>query len=322
MPAECDWGDSTQGAPREWLAPGPGGRALARFVPLVRAMGDGSRDRQVRRVLVVEGAANAVLLVAKLAVGLSTASYAVLGDAVHSLADLANNGVALVAVRLSSRPPDRDHPYGHRKFETLAVFALALLLAVLAVELAVRGLGASDREVVRHGWGLAIMLGVLGVNAALATWQARWSRRLDSDILRADARHTFSDVLTTMAVIAGWQAAALGWPWLDTLTCLAVSGLILALSFGLFRRAVPILVDRSAADPDELAETARSVPGVRAIRRVRSHARGGQAAVDVVVAVDPELSTARSHAIADAVEEALCQQLSSVDVTVHVEPIA
>ena len=98
------------------------------------------RDLVVRRIILLEGLANFVVLLAKLTVGLSTGSLAVLGDAVHSLTDVANNAVAWGVMKLSSQPADREHPYGHRKFETLAVFGLATLLTVLAVELALHAL--------------------------------------------------------------------------------------------------------------------------------------------------------------------------------------
>ena len=128
-----------------------------------------SASPRVRRVLLVEGSCNLLVLAAKAAVGFSTGSLAVLGDAIHSLADLTNNVVALVVVRVASAPPDREHPYGHQKFETLAVFGLAVLLAVLAFEIIVRAVEHADREVVQYGWGLAVMLGVLAVNLALST---------------------------------------------------------------------------------------------------------------------------------------------------------
>ncbi len=278
------------------------------------------RDRSIQGVLFWEALANAAVLLAKGVVAVATGSTAVLSDAIHSFADLANNGVAFLAARLAGAPPDREHPYGHRKFETLAVFGLAMLLAVLAVQIALRTLQPGDREVVHHSWSLALMLGVLGVNAAVALWEGRWARRLDSDLLRADARHTMSDVLVTSAVIAGWQFAARGWEWLDTLTTLFVAGLILYLAYGLFQRAIPVLVDRSIADPDELSAVVSAVSGVRSTRRVRSLGSGGDGKIDVVVSVDPDLSTSASHAIANEIESVLAERFSMRDVTVHVEP--
>ena len=168
------------------------------------------RDRQVQRLILLEGAANLVVLIAKVIVGISTGSLAVLGDAVHSLTDVTNNIVAWGVIRLSNQPADREHPYGHRKFETLAVFGLATLLAVLAIELASHAIRRDKSEVGQDAWALGVMLGVLAVNVVIASWQRYWARRLRSDILLADANHTFADVLTTVVVIIGWQLSARG----------------------------------------------------------------------------------------------------------------
>ena len=281
---------------------------------------DPERDRQVRRVIIIEGLANVAVLVLKLAVGISTGSLAVLGDALHSLSDVANNAVAWFVVRISGQPPDRDHPYGHRKFETLAVFVLATLLTVLGIE---RALGALRREAqptAGDPWTLPLMLGVLVINVGLASWEGAWARRLRSDILGADARHTFADVLTTIVVIVGWQLSARGYPWLDTVCALAVAALVLMLAFGLFRRAVPVLVDSIAVEPEAVADIARDVAGVRRVKTVRSRSTGSSTAIDMVVTVDSGITTAEAHAITDAIEEALRVHLSVEDATIHVEP--
>ncbi len=281
---------------------------------------DARQHRGVRAVLVTEGAVNLAVVLAKTAVGIHTASAALLSEAVHSLTDLANNAVALWVVRIAHAPPDREHPYGHQKFETLAIFGLATLLAVLAIEIVLRALDRAPREIGSSAWGLAVMCGVLVTNLALATWQSHQARRLQSELLRADARHTFSDVLTTALVIVGWQLAAAGHVWLDSALALAVSGLIVYLAWGLFRRAIPELVDQMAEDPEELAAVARRVAGVRSTRRIRSRGSGAHASVDVVVGVDPSLSLRESHAIADEVERAIGHRLETRDITVHVEP--
>ena len=274
----------------------------------------------MKRVIILEGAANLLVLVLKLGVGLTTQSLAVIADAIHSFSDLANNGLAWFVLRSSTAPPDRKHPYGHRKFETVAVFVLAALLAGLAFELIQRAVRGSPAPTHHGAWGLAVMGGVWFVNVGVASWEARWARRLESPILRADASHTFADVLMTLVVIAGWQTAARGLPWVDRVCAVGVAVLILYLAYGLFRRVLPVLVDAAVLDPEAVAAVVRRVEGVRSVHDVRSRSDGNVTAVDLKVRVDPSLSTEASHAIADRVENELRRIYEAEDVSVHVEP--
>jgi cation diffusion facilitator family transporter len=278
------------------------------------------RNASVEKVLRVEAAVNALVLVPKVVVGFSVGSAALLADAVHSLTDLANNGLAWLAVRQTAQPADPEHPYGHGKFEALAVFGLATLLAVAAVEIALRAVQREPFDVTHHSWGLAVMFGVLACNLGLASWESWWARRLDSEILRADAGHTWADVLTTLAIIGGWQLAARGYPWADSALAFGISAFILFLAFRLLLRALPALVDRAAVDPELLARTVERVPGVVSVRRVRSRRIGSTTAIDVVVAVDGDLTTRTAHAIADRVEARLRDRFHAEDLQVHVEP--
>jgi cation diffusion facilitator family transporter len=281
-----------------------------------------AKDRAIQRVILIEGVANLFVLALKLVVGLTTGSLAVLGDAIHSLSDVANNVVAWFVIRLSNEPADREHPYGHRKFETLAVFGLAGLLTVLGFELVLRALQRGSPEVVSSGWGLALMGVVLTANILLATWERRWAKKLRSDILIADASHTFSDVLTTLVVIVGWQLSSVGYGWLDTVCALGVAGLVLYLAYSLFKRALPGLVDEFAVDPRDLTLAVMSVGGVESVKTVRSRWLGPNRAVDMVITVDAGLSIADSHAIADQIESLIEQQFDVQDISIHVEPHA
>lgn len=279
-----------------------------------------SRDSKVQRILLIEGSVNLLVFVAKLIVGLTTGSLAILGDAIHSMTDVINNVIAWSVVRLSHAPADREHPYGHRKFETLAVFFLASLLVVLAFELALRAITAEQKIIEDSNWALGVMLGVLCVNVALTIWQRRWANRLQSDILKADASHTLADVLTTVVVIVGWQLSAAGYLWLDRLCALAVASLILFLAFKLFQSAAPILVDEFALDPEILTESIEDVPGIRQVSRVRSRWIGSEKAVDLVIGVDAGLSFEDSHQIATDVELHLERKFGIADISIHVEP--
>lgn len=278
------------------------------------------RDNKVLQVLLIEGLANLAVLGIKLLVGLATGSLAVLADAVHSLTDVSNNLVAWFVTRHSAKPADSKHPYGHRKFETIAVFALAALLVVFAFELAVRAVTRETAEVASGGLELGLMLVVLAINVAISIWQRRWAKRLGSDILLADANHTLSDVLITSSVIVGWQLSAMGWVWVDRLCALAVAGLIFYLAYGLFKRTLPVLLDERAIDPQALRQAALEVGGVRAVPRVRSRWVGSARAVDLVIEVDAELPTADAHDIADRLENLLAERFDTHDVSIHVEP--
>jgi len=280
----------------------------------------GDKERQVLRVILLEGTANLLVLAMKLVVGFATGSMAIFADALHSLTDVANNVIAWIVIRASNQPADREHPYGHRKFEVVAVFVLATLLATVAVELGIRAVTRETRDVTMSGWNLYVMIGVLLINIFLSTWQRAWAKRLRSQILLADASHTFADVLITSVVIVGWLLSVWSLPWLDTVCALGVSAMIMYLAFGLFRNVIPVLVDEIAIEPEQLTDAIKEVPGVIDVPRVRSRWIGTERAVDVIVTVAPALPTIRSHEIADQVERLLEQEFDVADISVHVEP--
>ncbi len=278
------------------------------------------RDKQVRRIILIEGSANLLILICKAIVGLSTGSMAILADAVHSLTDLMNNFVAWIVMRFSSLPADREHPYGHRKFETLAVFVLASVLVVLAFELALNAIRKEETEIASSVIELIIMISVLVVNIVVTSWQHMWANRLDSDILRADATHTFADVLITSVVIGGWQFSAMGYVWVDRLCAIGVAILVIYLAYKLFRRAIPTLIDEYAVDPLELTEIIKNVHGVKDVYRIRSRWIGKTCAIDLVISVDPLMTTEEAHEIANRIESLIEDQYDTTDISIHVEP--
>jgi cation diffusion facilitator family transporter len=279
-----------------------------------------NKDKKVQRIILIEGFYNVVVLVLKLVVGLATNSLAILGDAIHSLTDVLNNVVIWMVMRVAGKPADKEHPYGHRKFETMAVFGLASLLVVLAVELILQALRAESQEIISEAWGLALMLVVLILNLSVSMWERHWAKKLDSDILFADAQHTLVDVLTTVLVIVSWQLSAMGYVWLDKLCAVGVALLVLYFAFGLFQKVVPILVDGFAIDPKLLSQAAQQVKGVKQVRQVRSRWIGNSKAVDLIIAVDAELNITESHDIAHAVEDMLVAKFNVADASIHVEP--
>lgn len=274
----------------------------------------------VRQVLIIEGSINILMMLCKLSVGILTNSTAIIADALHSLTDVANNVIAWMAAKVSAQPADAGHQYGHQKFEQLAVFTLASLLSIVAFEVVMSAIKRFGEPVEQNLTGLIIMLVALVGNIGLSWWERGWAKRLNSDLLLADASHTFSDVLTTVVIIVGWQLAAQGYYWLDTVFAIIVAGIIFYLAFQLFKKAIPILVDRSDIDPKAISDVVNNVAAVNTVLRVRSRSSGKELMADIVVTMDPNMSLSESHAIADGIEQALAEKFNIQDVVVHVEP--
>jgi cation diffusion facilitator family transporter len=259
----------------------------------------------VRKVLIIEGSLNLVVMLSKLSIGLMTNSTAIVADAIHSLADIANNIIAWFAVKVSQSPADEDHHYGHQKFEQVAVFILASLLTIVAFEVLTQAFGRFGQPVEQSMLGLGVLIGTIIINICLTIWQRRWAKRLHSQILHADASHTLSDVLTTVVVIVGWQLAAQGYYWLDTIFAIIVSCMIFFLAFRLFQSALPILVDYSDIDPQKLDDAVTKVSGVRQIVRIRVRRSNDGRVADVIATVDPDITIKESQAIMTEIQALL-----------------
>src|SRR3954454_19347789 len=288
------------------------------------SVGD-SREKSsgVRRVLGGILVANIVVVVVKFTVGIDTNSLAVFGDALQSAVDSANNLFAIFVVRVAAKAPDEDHPYGHAKFETLGALLIALLLALSIFEL-VRGAvarllyGAPPLNV--SGMALALLVFTLAVNIGVVWWETRAGRRLQSDLLLADALHTRTDVFITLGVLLGMALARAGLAWSDPTLALIVAVLVGRAGYQILRRAIPTLVDERAFDQATIQREAEEISGVVSAYAIRSRHAGDRRFAELTIAVDGQSNVAHAHRIADQVEDRLRDRLQLDEVTVHVEP--
>jgi cation diffusion facilitator family transporter len=282
------------------------------------------RAAAIRRVLSGLLLANLAVVVAKATIGWFAGSLAVIGDAVHSSIDAVYNILGLIVIHLASRAPDEDHPYGHRKFETLGALGICVVLVVTSFELgrsAISRLNAGGHVVQMTDLALALLLGTLAINVFVAWYENRRGQELQSELLIADAAHTRTDVFITIGVMMGMLFSRQGYLWVDPAVALVVAVLILRVAYQILHRVVPVLVDERAIPEPTIRKTAQAVEGVISAYGIRS--RGGQDGVryaEVTIAVDPKANVADAHAIADAVEERLKNDLALEEVTVHVEP--
>jgi len=282
------------------------------------------RSSAVRRVLAGLLVANILVLVAKASIGVIAGSLAVIGDAIHSSADAVYNVLGLVVVRVASREPDEEHPYGHGKFETLGALGIVVFLSVTCVELvrsAVGRLISGGHSVQMTDLGLVLLLATLATNVFVAWYENRRGHELRSELLIADAAHTRTDVFITIGVVIGLIFSRQGYRWVDPVVAIGVALLIVRVAYQILLRVVPVLVDERAVPAPSIRETAQAVEGVKDAYGIRS--RGGNAGVryaEVTIAVDSAANVADAHAIADKVEKRLKKDLELEEVTVHVEP--
>jgi len=282
------------------------------------------RSAAVRRVLRGLLVANIAVVIAKATIGTMAGSLAVIGDAVHSSVDAVYNVLGLIVVRVAAQAPDAEHPYGHRKFETLGALGICVVLSVTCFELVRSAIGrliAGGHAVQITDFGLVLLLATLGTNVFVAWYENRRGHELQSELLIADAAHTRTDVFITIGVLIGVLFSRQGHLWVDPAVAIVVALLIVRVAYKILSRVVPVLVDERAIPEPTIRRTAQAVDGVISAYGIRS--RGGNIGVryaEVTIAVDPNANVAAAHAIADAVEERLKKDLELEEVTVHVEP--
>jgi cation diffusion facilitator family transporter len=268
-------------------------------------------------------ALNIAVALAKFLFGISSHSVAMQADGIHSFFDGASNIVGLIGMWFASRPADQSHPYGHGKFETFTAAAIAVMLCIAGYTVA-RGAidslrGQGDAQVTVASF--AIMIGTLAINLTVTTWEARAGRRLGSEVLRADARHTLSDVLVSSGVIVGLILVKVGLEKADGVLALLVAVAIAYTAFAILRGVGRTLSDAARLPVAEVVAAAAGVDGVVDCHSVRTRGPENRVSVDLHILVVSDATVGRGHAIADAVETELRAQFPQVaDVVVHVEP--
>jgi len=273
----------------------------------------------LRRVLLL----NLVVAVAKIVLGYASGAVSILSDGFHSLTDTGSNIIGIIGVRAASRPPDADHPYGHRKFETLAsvgilVFLVVVLTQVIATAVARLRDGAPPHV---DALSFVVMGGTFLINAGVVWYERREGRRLGSELLAADAHHTTSDLLTSATVMAALVGVRLGYAWLDPVAAFIVAGFIAWACVEIARDTTRILGDALVIDDAHLREVVLQVPEVRECHRVRTRGSQDFVFLDLHIWLDRDLPLHEAHRISHLVKDRLMAQFPQVkDAVIHVEP--
>ena len=272
-------------------------------------------------------AASAALTIAKGLVGLATGSLAILSEAGHSLIDLGGTIMTYVAVRISGKPADEEHHYGHGKVEAitaLAETALLFLLSGIVIWEASKRLIEHEAHIVEATvWAFAVMIASMVVDFFRARALSRTAKETHSHALEADALHFSSDLWSSLAVLVGLAGVYFGLPWADSAAALVVAVLVCVAGWRLGRRTIDMLIDVAPAGAaDQITAVAAKVPGVVAVEQVRARAVGETTFIDLIVAVSRTLPLDRVTAIKAAVTQAICAQMPGAEPIVTVDPVA
>ncbi|NJN59104.1 MAG: cation transporter [Leptolyngbyaceae cyanobacterium SL_5_9] len=262
-------------------------------------------------------------MIVKAGVGWWTGSLSLIADALHSVTDSASNVLGLIASRFSSPEPDRDHPYGHQKFEAVGALGIAAFLGIACFEIlqgAVERIAQAGQVVELSAIALWLVFLVLGVNIFVAFYERRVGQRLGSNILIADAHHTMSDIWITITVLAGLLGVWLGYQWLDIALAFPVALLVFRSGWMVLRANLPWLVDEMAIAPEAIYQVVMQVSGVVNCHDIASRGLlGRQVFIEMHLIVNAE-DVATAHQITEAVEARLEEKYSPVRISIHVEP--
>jgi len=286
---------------------------------------DAAKARAKARITWAGLAVNLPLALGKIVVGSVANSPALVADGVHSLSDLASDVTVLWALRHSARGPDREHPWGHGRFETLATLAVAAAL-VLAAAGIVWDAGArllAGGVTAPAGLALWVALASVAAKEVLYHLTAAVGRRTGSALIAANAWHHRSDALSSVVAAAGIAGGMAGWPWLDPLAAVVIAGMLTRVAWRHGCLAVEELVDAQAPEGERaaLARTLRDQPGVAGLRDLRLRRHGADRQADVSILVDPAITVTEAHRISEAARDrALGAHPALGQIVIHVEP--
>jgi len=278
---------------------------------------------QVRKVLIATLILNVLVALAKAVYGFITNSVAMVSDGFHSFFDGASNVIGLVGIWIASNPPDEKHPYGHKKYETLFTIIIAVMLFTTCFEIlkkVYQSFHEEHRTLVTQT-SFLIMIMTTGVNIFVMLYEKRKGKQLGSEFLIADAKHTKSDILVSLTVIASLVFSRMGYPHADVIVGLIITIFIARIGYEILKDASNVLVDTVCLNTRAVESLVNSLDGVRGCHDIRTRGSENSIYLDLHVLVGRNLSTEKSHEIADSIEETIKREFPSVvDIVVHVEP--
>lgn len=290
------------------------------------------REKRITRVTLLGSVVNLVLSVGKVLAGVFGHSAAMIADGIHSISDLASDIVVLVFVRISSKGEDRDHEYGHGKFETLATLIMSLILIVVAAQLMASGIrtiaGVLSGEAIPSPKYIALVAAVVSIVSKewLYRYTVKAGNELDSPVVVANAWHHRSDALSSVGSLVGIAGAMfLGskWTMLDPLASCCISIAIFVVAVKMAVPSLKELLDVSLPQDMEqkIIAVSSAVPGVMNVHGLKTRRNGPSIIMEAHIVVEPSITVVQAHNIATAVEDALKHSFGNeTQISLHIEP--
>jgi cation diffusion facilitator family transporter len=284
-----------------------------------------ARRREVVKVTLVGSAVDLSLGIAKIFFGFVSHSQALIADGIHSISDLITDGFVLYAAAHGSREADEDHPYGHKRIETVATVGLGVALLAVAVGIAydaTQRLFHPDRLLQPGMAALVVALISVISKEIIYHYSMTIARKYRSDMLRANAWHSRSDAISSVIVIVGVIGTMAGLDYLDAIAAIGVALMIIKIAWDLMWSSLRELVD-TGLEPERIElirKIIQSVDGVSSLHMLRTRRMGGDALADVHIQVNPSISVSEGHHISEAVRASLIREVEELtDVTVHID---
>ena len=282
------------------------------------------RFRQIRRTLAFILVLNWGVAAAKLIYGWMIGSASMTADGFHSFSDGSSNIIGLFGIWVASRPVDENHPYGHKKYETLTSVGIAGFLFLVCFNVIRGGIVRLRHPVTPEvNWAsFVVMIVTLVINVLVMTYESRKGKALGSDILVSDALHTRADILTSSSVIVTLVGVKLGYPIVDPVVSLVIAVFIGYAAIEILKESSLVLSDAVALNTEEIEKVVLAIRGVKECHRIRSRGRSDDIHIDLHVLVDPDMHVHDAHHLSYAIENKIKRVFSGVtDVVVHMEPV-
>lgn len=268
---------------------------------------------------------NSALVVLKLLVGLLSGSVSIIAEGIHSANDLVASLIALISVRIAELPPDKEHPYGHGKAESISAAAEAILIVGAAAWIVVEAIQKilKPRPVEYLGWGTAVMGTSVLLNVLVSRYLFRVAREEDSPALEADAHHLATDVYTSLGVLAGLAVTWLtGWHVVDPLVAVAVAALILRIGLSLTAKSLHHLMDAQlpTAEVSRIEGILNGDPRIHSWHNLRTRKSGNTRHIDLHIVFRTDATLLEAHQVADDLEKRIAKELAPAHVVIHVDP--